>query len=95
MTTGRRPPQPEPPPRRRRGTTRTERFKMWRTTGPRGEVVTTQLAERVMRARGESVCHRCRTTVMPGQQIGLVGGEWVHVACLLGRVPMIGPHSGA
>ncbi len=81
----RRPPMPEPPPRRRRGTTRTERFRMWRTTGPRGEVTTVQVAERVMRARGESVCSRCRTTVLTGQQIGLVAGEWVHVACLLGR----------
>jgi hypothetical protein len=48
-----------------------------------------------MRARGESVCHRCGTTVVVGQQIGLVDGAWIHVACLLGRVPMIGPHSGA
>jgi hypothetical protein len=48
-----------------------------------------------MKARGESVCSRCTTVVLPGQQIGLVGGEWLHVACLLGRQPMIGPHSGA
>jgi hypothetical protein len=47
---------------------------------------------RVMRARGESVCHRCGTTVVVGQQIGLVGGDWMHVACLLGRQPMCGPH---
>ncbi len=90
--TARRPPQPDPPPRPRRSI-RGER--PWRVTGPRGQVTTQQLAERVMRARGESTCDRCRTTVMVGQQIGLVGGQWVHVACLLGRQPMIGPHSGA
>jgi hypothetical protein len=33
--------------------------------------------------------------VFVGQQIGLVDGDWCHVACLLGRVPMIGPASGA
>jgi len=90
--TARRPPQPEPPPRRRRSI-RGER--PWRTSGPAGPVASTQLAERVMRARGESTCPRCRTTVMVGQQIGLVGGDWIHVACLLNRQPMIGPHSGA
>jgi hypothetical protein len=51
----------------------------------------TKVATRVQKARGESVCHRCGTTVVVGQQIGLVDGDWVHVACLLGRVPMIGP----
>ena len=49
-----------------------------------------------MRARGESVCHRCRGVVLVGQQIGLVGGQWLHVDCVLGRKPpMIGWHSGA
>jgi hypothetical protein len=91
----RRPPMPEPPPRRRRGSTRTERFKFWRTSAPAGAVTVTRLAERVMRARGESVCRRCHTTVFVGQQIGLVDGEWIHVACLLNRQPMIGPRSGA
>ena len=84
------PPQPEPKPRRRIPVRQP-----WRTTAPAGQVTTTQLAERVMRARGESVCSRCRTVVIVGQQIGLVDSEWVHVACLLGRVPMIGPHSEA
>jgi hypothetical protein len=82
---------PEPPPRRRRVITR----KPWRTRGPVGDVDVTQLAERVMKARGESVCARCGTVVFVGQQIGLVDGDWIHVACLLGRVPMIGPASGA
>ena len=80
---------PEPPPRRRRTITR----KPWRVAAPASQVTTVR-AERVMKARGESVCSRCRTTVVPGQQIGLVDGDWIHVACLLGRTPMIGPHSG-
>ena len=94
--TARRPPTPEPPPRRRRRTARGEKFKTWRTRGPVGDVDVTQLAERVMKARGESVCSRCRTVVFTGQMIGLVDGEWLHIGCLLGRKPpMIGWHSGA
>lgn len=65
------------PPRRRSRARRPRRT-------PAGPVAATELAERVMKARGESVCPRCRTTVVVGQQIGLVG-EWVHVACLLGQ----------
>jgi len=84
------PPQPEPAPRRR-----TPVRRPWRVTAPASPVDVTQLAERVTRARGESVCHRCGTTVVVGQQIGLVGGDWIHVACLLGRQPMCSPHSGA
>jgi hypothetical protein len=89
--TARRPPQPEPPPRRRRRPVR----RPWRTAGPVGEVDVAQLAERVMKARGESVCHRCGTVVITGQMIGQVDGDWIHVACLLNRQPMIGPHTGA
>jgi hypothetical protein len=43
----------------------------------------------------QQVCHRCGTVLLVGQQIGLVNDDWVHVACLLNRQPMIGPHSGA
>jgi hypothetical protein len=68
--------------------------KPWRTAAPAGPLTITTLASRVMRARGESVCSRCTTTVLPGQQIGLVDGNWIHVACIIRRQPMIGPHSG-
>ena len=91
MTT-RQPPQPEPPVRR----PRTPARRPWRTTAPASPVNVTQLAERVRKARSESACSRCRGVVLPGQQIGLVDGDWIHVACLLGRKPpMIGWHSGA
>ncbi|HUZ53630.1 MAG TPA: hypothetical protein VMU94_14025 [Streptosporangiaceae bacterium] len=91
----RRPPQPEPPPRRRRSI-RGER--PWRTSGPAGEVTTVRLAERVMRARTESICPRCKCPVGVGVQIGLIPGSgWCHVRpCIVGgRMPMIGPSSGA
>jgi hypothetical protein len=39
--TARRPPMPEPPPRRRRASSRGERFKLWRVTGPRFPVTVT------------------------------------------------------
>lgn len=54
-------------------------------------------ATRVRRARrGGMVCPRCRTVIIIGQPIGKVPGlGWVHVACLVRRQPMIGPHSGA
>jgi hypothetical protein len=54
-------------------------------------------ATRVMRARRDGmVCPRCRTVIIIGQSIGKVPGlGWVHVACLVRRQPMIGPHSGA
>jgi hypothetical protein len=84
---------PEPPPRRRRGTSRTERFRMWRTRGPVGDVDVTRLAERVMRARGESICPKCKCPVGTGVLIGQVDGKWLHVRpCIVGgRMPMIGP----
>ena len=54
-------------------------------------------AVRVMKARGQSVCGICRTTIIEGQQIGKTSdtGQWVHTACLIRRQPMIGPSSGA
>jgi hypothetical protein len=54
-------------------------------------------ATRVRRARRDgTVCPRCRTVIIIGQPIGKVPGlGWVHVACLVRRQPMIGPHSGA
>jgi hypothetical protein len=50
-------------------------------------------ATRVMRARRDgTVCPRCRTVII-GQPIGKVPGlGWVHVACLVRRQSMIGPH---
>lgn len=52
-------------------------------------------AVRVKKARTTGgTCPRCRTTLILGQQIGLVGERWVHVACILGRQPMIGPATG-
>lgn len=58
---------------------------------------TVQLACRTMKARGESVCPRCRITIYRGQRIGLVDGKgWLHIRCVLGyKPPMIGWHSGA
>jgi hypothetical protein len=46
-----------------------------------------------MRARRDgTVCPRCRTVII-GQPIGKVPGlGWVHVACLVRRQSMIGPH---
>lgn len=42
------------------------------------------------------ICPRSRTVIIIGQLIGkLPGLGWVHVACLVRRQPMIGPHSGA
>jgi hypothetical protein len=54
-------------------------------------------ATRVRRARCDgTVCPRCRTVIIIGRSIGKVPGlGWVHVACLVRRQPMIGPHSGA
>jgi len=55
-----------------------------------------ELARRTMRARAESACPRCRTTIQVGQRIGLVGAGWCHIRCILGyKAPMIGWHSGA
>jgi len=81
---------PEPPPRRRRSV---RGGRPWRTTAPAGELTVTQLASRVMKARGESICPACRHPIGPGVQIGQVGGEWLHVVpCITGgRMPMIGP----
>lgn len=52
----------------------------------------TKLAQRTMKARGTSVCPRCRMTCTTGQRIGLIPGEgWCHIGCCLGRTPpMIG-----
>ena len=89
--TARRPPQPEPAPRRRHSI-RGER--PWRVTGPRSQVTSTQLAERVMRARAESICPQCKHPVGVGVQIGLIPEVgWCHVRpCIIGgRMPMIGP----
>ena len=54
-------------------------------------------AIRVRKARrGGTVCPRCLTVILIGQQIGKAPGlGWVHIACLVRRQPMIGPHSGA
>jgi hypothetical protein len=42
------------------------------------------------------VCPLCRTHILDGQQAEPVDGRrWVHLACLITRQPMIGPHSGA
>ncbi len=56
-----------------------------------------QLATRVRKARRTgSVCPACGTVIITGQQIGKVEGRgWLHVACIIRRQPMIGPHSGA
>jgi hypothetical protein len=57
-----------------------------------------QLAERVMTARSESICPKCKCPIGYGVQIGLIPEVgWCHVRpCIVGgRMPMIGPHSGA
>jgi hypothetical protein len=41
------------------------------------------------------VCQLCRTVILPAQPVTLTGDRWVHMACLVRRQPMIGPHSGA
>jgi hypothetical protein len=54
-------------------------------------------ATRVRKARrAGGVCPACGTVIITGQQIGKVTGRgWLHVACIIRRQPMIGPHSGA
>lgn len=54
------------------------------------------LASREKKARTTGgTCPRCRTTLIQGQRIALVGKVWMHTDCATGRrVPMIGPHSG-
>jgi hypothetical protein len=49
-----------------------------------------------MKARADGgACPSCGTAIFTGQQIGLVGHQWHHTACLTGhKVPMIGLHSG-
>jgi hypothetical protein len=37
------------------------------------------------------VCHLCHTVVYDTQRAVQAGGRLVHVACLNGRQPMIGP----
>lgn len=55
-----------------------------------------RLARRTMRARGESVCPRCKMTIHRGQRIGLVDAGWLHIRCVLGyKTPMIGWHHRA
>lgn len=43
------------------------------------------LADRVMRARKESMCGLCFWPVKPGQQIAKFAGEWVHSLCAIER----------
>jgi hypothetical protein len=53
-----------------------------------------QLAERVMTARSESICPKCKHPIGVGVLIGkLPGIGWCHVKpCITGgRTPMIGP----
>jgi hypothetical protein len=48
-----------------------------------------------MKARTTSgTCPSCGTVIIQGQQIGKVSDRWHHVACLVRKQPMIGPHSG-
>ena len=55
----------------------------------------TELASRTMKARGESICPRCKTLVGVGNLIAQVDGKWLHVNCALGKKPpMIGWSSG-
>jgi hypothetical protein len=80
---------PEPAPRKRRTPAR----KPWRTAGPVGDVDVAQLAERVMKARTESICPKCKCPIGVGVLIGKVDGKWLHVKpCIVGgRLQMIGP----
>lgn len=67
-----------------------------RTVSYAKDMETVQLAERTMKARGESVCPRCRMMIHVGQRIGLVAEGWLHIRCVLGfRPPMIGWKTGA
>jgi hypothetical protein len=44
------------------------------------------VADRVMRARRESVCILCRGVIRTGNQIAKCPGrQWVHVACFIGH----------
>ena len=44
------------------------------------------VADRVMRARRESLCILCGAVVLIGQQIARCPGrQWVHVACFIGH----------
>ena len=44
------------------------------------------VADRVMKARKESVCSLCSGLVTPGQLIARCpGGLWVHATCFLGH----------
>jgi hypothetical protein len=50
------------------------------------------LADRVMKARRESVCTLCSCVVLVGQQIARCpGGLWVHAACFIGHKHDIEP----
>jgi hypothetical protein len=44
------------------------------------------VADRVMKARRESVCSLCGDVVKPGMQIARCpGGLWVHCSCFIGH----------
>jgi len=51
-----------------------------------------QRADRVMRARKESICPACHAPVGVGVLIGRVGGRWLHVdPCIIGPRDTIWP----
>jgi hypothetical protein len=60
-------------------------------------MTTPVLAARTRKARTQSICPKCKHPIGVGVLIGKMGTEWWHVKpCILGgRMPMIGPHSGA
>ena len=47
--------------------------------------MSTRLADRVQRARHESLCPICRCVITPGMQIARLDGVWQHIEHVIDR----------
>ena len=54
-------------------------------------VPTGDFADRVMKARHESVCPKCMATILPTMRIAQVRGQWIHLRCLTVRQAILEP----